>query len=1160
MRKRMFFLVTLCAAALCVSPRVFGQANASFSGTVVDKSGAAISGASVKAISQDTGAIREAKSDDGGRYLIPVLPRGNFTIRVEFQGFQPAESKDIVLQVDEHRELNFTLAPASVSSQVEVVGTAVAVETANASLGQVVTATEVANLPLNGRDFVQLATLTPGTVTETSTASFFSTGPSSEVATRGSFSLSVGGSRVNSTDWLLDGNDNNELTAGGVAIFPSIDAIQEFKVLAYTYSAEWGTRAGPTVLVTTKSGSNAFHGSLFEFFRNTALDARSFFTTSTGKFNLNQFGGSLGGPIKKGKTFFFIDLEQKDLRQGLPYIGLVPTPAMLNGDFSHDVFGNALPPGSIFNPYVTGAANTDFQCDSSGNPIPALGDGSQPAGTNCNKIPSNLFNPLAQTLVGFYPQPNASNQALDYNYVSDPVRDLNEKKFDVKLDHNFSPADTIMARFSYDQANSYVPGGASGFAEQNAFASNQFFVNHGRNAVISETHVFSPNTVNQITGGYNRIFDYISSQGTGSCESAKLGIIGANLTCSSNDTCVPGGVSCGLTSAQVSAGYFAIGDRGFTPDQGGTNIFSISDALDLIRGKHDIKVGLGIRANEMNVRTEGFQDGYWIFTGVWSGQPEADFLLGLTSLAIHDQAFNGPTTGRRWKMFRPYVQDDWRVSKNLTVNLGLAWALTTPEKEAHNRQANFNPANGQFLIAGQNAGPDVGIIMDKTALEPRIGVAWKPFSSDKTVVRGGYSIYHDSSWNQGDQGLWQNPPYYAESDFFGFGGGCPFATSACATTYGMTPGGLSISSGFPIFTQPPVPADFSGTILAQNLNFKLGMIQQFNVDVEHQLPGQIVLTVGYVGSRSSHILTDGNNLNVGSPSACGGAVPGYTTGCGPNGASFGVPYSAFPYSDISDVEDVGAAHYNSLQVKAETKSSKYGIYALIGYTYARDYDNSFSDDLGTPLGATYFPLPGWQKLDWARSQTNLDNDFTASVVYTLPFGRGKHFGHDWSGPLNVIAGGWEVTGIEKITSGFPVFIIDSNNVSGVGFDNGGNDFSRPNQTCNPRLSHPTLNEWFNTSCFSTPVAGELGNAGRAPATGPDFVNTDFSLIKQFPLPREGMRLEFRSEFFNIWNHPQFALPGEPGTPDDFNAPSLFGVVDSTVNNPRLIQFALKLQF
>ena len=230
--------------------------------------------------------------------------------------------------------------PASVKESVEVTATAVAVETANPTLGQVITSQQVAELPLNGRDFVQLATLTPGTITETNPQSFFNGGPSSEVSARGSFSLSVGGSRANSTDWLFDGNDNNELTAGGIAILPSIDAIQEFKVLTYNYSAEYGTRAGPTVLVTTKSGSNDFHGSLFEFFRNTDLDARSFFASYTEQFNLNQFGGSLGGPIKKDKTFFFADYQAKMQRHGIPFVGLVPSAAMRNGDFTDDAFGN----------------------------------------------------------------------------------------------------------------------------------------------------------------------------------------------------------------------------------------------------------------------------------------------------------------------------------------------------------------------------------------------------------------------------------------------------------------------------------------------------------------------------------------------------------------------------------------------------------------------------------------------------------------------------------------------------------------------------------------------------------------------------------------------------------------------------------------------------
>jgi hypothetical protein len=668
-------------------------------------------------------------------------------------------------------------------------------------------------------------------------------------------------------------------------------------------------------LVTTKSGSDQMHGTLFEFFRNTDLDSRSFFANYTEQFNLNQFGASLGGPIKKDKTFYFVDTEQKYQRHGIPFVGLVPSVAMRNGDFTDDAFGNPRQ-GYLTNPYVLGGPNTDFQCDASGNPLPASPDGSQAVGTNCNKVPQSLINPIGQKLINLYPLPNADNSALGYNYTNEPVRSLNETKFDVRLDQNFSAKDTMSARFSYDQATSYVPGGAPGFAEQGPFASNQGILNHARNVSLSETHIFSPSTVNEFTAGYNRIFDYISSQGTGSCEAAALGIPGANL----------GGVSCGLTSTQLDGGYWSLGDRGFSPFQGGTNVYTYGDSLNMIRGNHNIKLGMEFRANQMNVLTEGFQDGYWIYTGLWSGEPELDLLLGLPSLAIHDQTFDGDVTGRRWKLYRPYAEDDWHVSNSLTVNLGLAWAFVTPITEAANRQADFNPATATFLIAGQNAGPSAGIQMDKTAVEPRVGVAWKPWGSDKTAIRGGYAIFHDSSWNQGSQGLWENPPYFAESDGFAFGGACTFATSACATKYGQTPSAISASSGFPIFTAPPVPADFTGTIQSQNTNFKQGRVEQFNINVERQIPGEVVVTVGYAGSRSTHLLVDGNNINVGSPGACG-SVSGYTLGCGPGGTSFGVPYQAFAYSTISNINDIGKANYNSLQIKAETKSSKYGLYA-----------------------------------------------------------------------------------------------------------------------------------------------------------------------------------------------------------------------------------------
>lgn len=1198
MCKRFLFAVVACFAVLCFcGQRAYGQAVGSFQGTVTDKSGSAISGAKVTVTSQETGATRESVTDDSGHYTINLLPATTYTVRVEYKGFQTAESKDLKLQVDEARELDFNLSPATVSSTVEVSADAVAVETANPTLGQVITSQQVTQLPLNGRDFVQLATLTPGTTQETNPNSFFTSGASSEVAARGSYSLSVGGSRPNSTDWLLDGADDNELTAGGIAIYSSIDSIQEFKVLTYNYSAEYGTRAGPTVLLTTKSGSNDFHGSLFEFFRNTDLDAKSFFATSTEKFNLNQFGGSLGGPIRKNKTFFFLDGEQKYQRYGITFLGLVPTEAMRSGNFSDDPFGNAIPlpnptcvpsttnscvpNGAIVNPNMAGAStnpsvspNVYYQCvPGTSTPTSVNANGSQAPGSPCYVIPQALLNPIAQKMVSFYPMPNLTGNSTS-NFVNEPVRSLDETKFDVRIDQNFSTSDNMFARFSYDQAVSYVPGGAPGFAEASAFASNQGIANHARSVAIGETHVISPTTVNQFTFGYSRIFDYITSTGTGTCESTIVGIPGANTSCGGSNGTTCEGYSCGLTSTQLNGGYWALGDRGYAPFQGGTNIFSINDSFDMIRGKHDIKIGGNIRANQMNVGTEGFQDGYWVMSGGFTsggfsnaGNPMADFMQGLSTLAIHDQTFptdsqypGGPVTGRRWKIYRPFVQDDWRVTKDLTLNLGVAWDLTTPISEEHWRQANLVASTGQLVVPGEpGIGPDAGIQMNWTAFEPRIGGAWKVMGSDKTVFRAGYGMFHDSAWSMGAQGLWQNPPFFAESDVFGGSTPyCAFSTSYCATVLGKSPSGVNISNGFQIFNTRPNPATFSGALLSQPTNFKLGMVQQYNANIQHELPGQILLTVGYAGSKGRHILVYGNDLNTDSPANCvaGGS---YTLGCLPNGAPYAPFPSTYPYAfnTIYCVCDSGQTEYNSLQIKAETKSSRHGIYALIGYTYSRTYDNGLSDGLGSVLSAPYFPLPNWSKLDWALSQINLNNSFTASVIYDLPFGKGKKFGSDWNGLTNSLLGGWQATLIEKITSGFPVPLIDSNNLSGTYFQNGnGDNYNRPNYVpgCSVGAANHSALQWINSSCFAFPANGALGNANRVPATGPDFVNTDFSLIKQFALPWENMGLNFRAEFFNLFNHAQFGMPV-----NDINAPG-FGAVESTVNNPRLVQFALKLTF
>jgi Carboxypeptidase regulatory-like domain len=1199
-----------------VCPLLYGQANGSFSGTVTDKTGSVIAGATLKITSQGTGLSREASTDASGHYLVPLLPVGFYTVRVESKGFQAAEQKDLRLQVDEHRELDFTLAPGSVTESIEVSATEVAVQTSDPTLGQVITSEQVAELPLNGRDFVQLATLTPGTTQETNPNSFFNGGASSEVSARGTYSLSVGGSRAQSTDWLFDGNDNNELTAGGIAILPSIDAIEEFKVLTYNYSAEYGTRAGPTVLVTTKAGTNGFHGSLFEFFRNTKLDSKSYFAATKEQFNLNQFGGALGGPIQKDKTFFFVDYQGKRQRHGIPFVGLVPTAAMMNGDFSLDPLGQ--PRGSAAFPHLVNPLGgfVPFRCNAAGNPIPANADGTQtPAagGSTCDKIPANMFDPTGLAMIQLYPQSTGANLATGTNYANVPVRKLDEGEFDVRLDHNFSSKDSAFARFSYDQAVSFVPGGSPGFAEQNAFGSTQQILNHGRNVAISETHIFSDRNINQINAGFNRIFNHIKSFGDNTCESAILGIQGANL----NSKCpgAPAGLSqstkdcmsCGLTSTLMN-NYWALGDRGFAPFQGGTNVFSISDSFDMIRGKHHIRLGGQVRAQQMNVETNAFQDGFFINFGL-TGDAAADLLLGQLGGGIHDQTFFGATTGRRWKLFRPYVQDDWRVTENLTLNLGLAWALVTPIAEEANRQANFDFASGKFFVAGNaplagcsicvRSDSHVNIQFDKTAFEPRIGLAWKPFGKATTAVRAGYAIFHDSSWNQGAQGLWENPPYFAESD--NFPGPClPFKN----TTHNCGVQRMFLLSNLQPITAPLSPQLFPGALQSQNLDFRQGKVQQFNLNMEHELPANVVLTVGYAGSRSSHILVDGLNLNVGSPTACAGgpnAVPGYTLGCGPGGAFFGPKWGAptflFPLT-INNNNDAGKAHYDSFQVKAETKSARHGLYALLGYTYSRTFDSGFADGLGTFPGATYFPLPGYQHLDWALSTLNLNHQFTASVLYNLPFGKGKQFGSNWSAPVNAIAGNWEIDVIEKATSGFPLFAVDSANGStgqpgnsGVAFSWNGNGLNRPNRISDPNRPGPvaansniqcqfaagqaipgtnlvgiaptrvhTLQNWFNPCAFDHAPLGELGDSNRALSYGPRFVNTDLSLIKHFPLPYESMRLDFRAEFFNIFNHPQFYLQGGSSGMQDVNALSSFGVVNGTVNNPRVIQFALKLIF
>ena len=520
-----------------------------------------------------------------------------------------------------------------------------------------------------------------------------------------------------------------------------------------------------------------------------------------------------------------------------------------------------------------------------------------------------------------------------------------------------------------------------------------------------------------------------------------------------------------------------------------------------------------------NLFTAGFANGSLNSS---TGNPIASFLLGIPAGGEHDNEFSGAVSGRRWKEFRPYFQDNWRVKPNLTIQLGMAWNYTTPTVEAQNRYSNFDFATGQLLIAGVNAGKSVGISPYYLGFEPRIGISYSPFSN-KNALRAGYAILHDGGWNLGAEGLDLNPPFYSTYSF---------------QTDDITPV-TTLSQGFPVPVQPTAN-NLSGNVYSQNTNFRPGMVQQYNLDLQRQLPAGTVVTVAYVGSRGSHLQTENWNLNTAPPNLQ----------IDPSNLR---PYPQF--YDVIGLIDRGLSRYDSLQVKAE-KAYQNGLYFLLAYTYSKGFDNGLNDDLGSLVGVPYYPLnpaPGAYPLnpsgytDKGLNVTDQTHNFSASVLYRLPLGKGRAFGADANKYTDAVIGGWQFNVISHIASGFPLGLLTGVNNSGTALGN------RPDQICNGKLSHPTVQEFFNTSCFVDPPPGVLGDASRTPLYGPDFVNFDASLFKAFKL-HETTQLVFRTEVFNIFNHPQFAFPGtatdSPG----------FGQITQIVNNPRLIQFALKLIF
>jgi len=1082
----------ILVAAVLTSAPVFAQSVGSIAGTVVDASKAGVPGAVVTARNEGTGAVREVVTDVAGRYAMPLLPVGGYTVTVTMTGFKTLERSKIALEVQASLTLDFVLELSTISESITVTSQAgmVQLQRSDASLGQLINSQQVAELPLNGRNFVQLALLGPGTVTGRA-GSFLAQGPSSEVSYRGSMSVSAQGMRENANDWLYDGVDDNELTAGGVGILPNIDSIREFKVLTNNYLAQYGSRGGTTVLVSSKSGENTFHGNLFEFFRNDAMDARNFFDGAQKRpWNQNTYGGSVGGPIAQNKTFFFGGFQGNNIDEGLTTLLTVPTALMHQGVFTESF--NCAPLPTIYDPSTTRIdPGTGLLVR---DPFPG------------NRIPANRIDPIGQALLNLLPMPTYTDR-LASNYLANPVKTLDDYQGDFRIDQNFTNNDKIFGRFSVEQAQQYLPTGLPDYGATGGFASNQTFKTDAYNIALSHTHVFGNNLINQFTGGYNRVFNHITSFGYGSNKSRELGIPGANLGTDETSS----------LTRMTFQNFVGIGDRGFSPFVGGTNVFHYSDTLTMIKGAHSLNMGGTFRAMQLNLLGDTALAGSFAFTPFFTsgfsaagalngatGSSIASLLLGLPASGGRNDQLNGSTKGRRWKEVRGFVDDSWRVNGGLTFTLGLAYMVTTPQTEALDRFSNFDFYTGETFVGGT-----VGVKTDWSNIQPRVGFAWSPKESTNTVIRGGYGIYHDVSAMGGSTGPYQNPPY----------------ANAYAFTSDNITAVRTLATGFPDNSQPVDPANYHGDWTTIDPNFKQGRVQQWSVNVERQLPFHAIGSVAYAGSYADRLFDKSRNLNTAPPG------PGFNAA------------ARRPYPQLQAVIAAisrGWMKYNSLQFKMERRSVG-GFFLLGAYTYSKATTNGVSGFGGDP-GVVYFPVGGSDDVDIGSANTDLRHNFSLSALYQLPFGNGQRFLTDAKGLTEAVLGGWSINTIFVAQSGYPLGMSMASSQSGTAFGN------RPDRVCDGKLDNPTVEKYFDTSCFVAPAPGVLGNAARTTLFGPGRWNADMALAKKFD------KFQFRAEVFNVFNHAQFATPGTAvGSPT-------FGVITSTVKSSRQVQLALKYVF
>ena len=1068
--------------------------SASIVGTVTDSSGAAIPGVNVSITSTTTNATFTVQTATDGNYTSPPLQPGNYSIAAQAQGFSKM-IQTINLDVAQHARLDFSLKPGEISTSVTVEANAAILETQSAALGNVRTTQAVNDLPLNGRNFMVLTYLAPGT-SSSGTGYTMSRGASNQLGLQG---VSVNGIRNGDSTEYFDGIQSQDNEYGAMILLPLQDAIQEFKMQTSDRDASTGRTGGAAVNLVTKSGGNDFHGSAFEFFRNSDLDARNYFDPpQIPAFHQNQFGGSLGGPIVKNKTFFFVDLQKSYTIQGQSFLATAPTPLERQGIFTELS-------SVIYNPFSTVTSN--------GVTTRTPFDG--------NRIPDSMLSSIGKAIVGLYPLPNLPG--LANNYSSSPPRTLFPIQGDLRVDHHFGDNDSFFARFSRSHSGNIVnPGYFPEYAGGPIFPGN--YTTDGTQGVLGYSHVFSPSFLSEFRAGYSRIINTGVNFNQGTNFMDQIGIPGIDGY----------GYQWQAVGAFTITGWSQVGGTGNIPFVKATNNKQYSWHFNWIHDRHNVTFGYDLFRRGMNTVQMGSPSGQFSFTGQFTQNPAhaagtgnglADALLGLdasAALSIWQE-----TGTRRWE-HGLYINDDYRITNKLTLNLGLRYELVTPWTEVHNRLANFIPALGDVYPVGSPQFPQYTMYdANYRDFEPRIGFAYQ--LTNKTVIRSGWGIFYDFTSESVNSLGNNNAPFAGNLSIVNIPGGLPGAA-------GNTP----LSQGFLPY-QPIGKFLTAGTSVSYfPLHDPDAQVRQGNLSIQQQLSSDTVLTVAYVNTMGEH-LTIYPNINQ--------PVPG------PGAAG---PRRLYPnFSAITQISHGESSAYHGLQVTAERRFS-HGLAFLAAYAWGHSMDITST----TAGGGVQNPL--CEVCDRGPSDFDIRHNLTVSWSYELPFGKGKPIGNDWNGPMNYVFGGWKFNSIDTFQSGSPFSVNSGTNTEGAGAGT-----QRANVIGDYHVANQDPSFWFNPAAFTAPPTYTYGNSGRNIIVGPGTNQIDFSLFKEIPIPvREGMHLEFRAEAFNLFNKPQFDNPNESGATAGAATIGIPGA--SALNyagNPaffqrtsREIQLAMKLYF